>query len=186
MCRMPSLTVTPTKIANPPRKSGPPPDLALALEFLFLLWEQRNGEPAPTPGWFLLEAFSALQTRNFKPSPPLQHFLQSFLGPAYCGAEAVETYYLVVAFAMIVKGVYTDQLAMGTCRWCLMQWGIRERRDAIDQVTEKWRRRVLEVWSTMPAGQGPNEFYERGFRLLDVMRFKGPTLVKKIQGILRE
>ncbi len=185
---MPTLTVS-KKIISPPRKSGPPPDLALALEFLFFLWEQQTGETTPTPAWFLLEAFSAMQKRDYKPSIPIQHFLQSFLGPAYCGADAVETYYLVVVFAMVVKGVYMEQDkdgGLGTCRWCLMQWGIRQERDAIDQGTERWRRRVLEVWDTLPAGQGPNELYEKGHRLLDVLRSRGPKLVKKIQEILRE
>jgi hypothetical protein len=184
--RMPTLIATPTKEIAP-RKSGPPPDLSAALELLFFLWEQHSGESAPTPAWFLMEAFSALQQRNFKASPPLQHFLQSLLGPSYCGAEAVETYYITVLFAAILRTVYTEDVgSMGICRWCLMHWGVREGRDEIERQALKWRRRVLEVWSTLPAGQGPNEMYERGHRLLEVMRLRGPKLAKKIREMFRK
>ena len=184
---MPTLTAT--NLVNPPRKSGPPPDLWAALKLLFCFWEQRTGESAPTPGWFLVEAFSAMQQRNYGPSA-IQDFLQSLLGPSYSDATSMETYYMTVVFAMLLKGVYSDQLegagaAAGTCRWCLIHWGIREGRDQIDHVTKRWWNRVLEVWRGLPAGQGPNEIYENGHRLLDVMRIRGPKLVKKIQGILR-
>ena len=178
---MPTLTATATATVAKPSRKGP--DLSAAIELLFFLWEQQTQESPPTPAWFLAEAFAS-QQRNFKPSQP-QSFLQSLLGSAYCGAEAVETYYLVVVYALILKGVYTEQDCMALARWCLMHWGIREGRDQIEHVTMKWKRRVLEVWRELPVGQGPNEVYERGHRLLDVQRCRGPKLTKKIQHLLR-
>jgi hypothetical protein len=189
---MPTLTVTAKPIQQErvrglqgvPEFAG----IQAALELLFALWEQRTREIPPTPEWFLHEAFASQQMRNYQPSKPLQHFLQSLLGPSYCGAESVITYYMVVVFATTLKQMYMGPDAQEEwgrdCRKCLIFWGIREGREEMEVEARKWQRRVLDTWATMPGqSQGPNEVYERGFRLLDTMIARGPRLVKKTKGL---
>jgi hypothetical protein len=193
---MPSLTLTnsPKKesvVVGKPPKIGIPPDLQSALELLFFLEEQRTGKVAPTPAWFLAEAFAAQQYRNFKATDALQHFLQGLLGSAYAGSAAMETYYATVVFALCMKDLYSgDTSIFRRCEWCLGQWGIREGRKDVIDITEAWvkctnAKAKTSTTSNAPHETGnPNIVYERGRILLEVMQKRGSKLVKKVQSIL--
>ncbi len=180
-------------VGKPP-KIGIPPDLQSALELLFFLEEQRTGKVAPTPAWFLAEAFAAQQYRNFKATDTLQHFLHALLGSAYSGSAAMETYYATVVFALCLKDHYSGETNGGgsifrRCEWCLGQWGIREGRKDVVDVTEAWFRRTkgmaTATTSNIPESTGnPNIVYERGRLLLEVMQKRGSKLAKRVQSIL--
>jgi hypothetical protein len=191
---MPSLTLTNSlkkesvAVGKPP-KIGIPPDLQSALELLFFLEEQRTGKVAPTPAWFLAEAFAAQQYRNFKATDALQHFLHGLLGSAYSGSAAMETYYATVVFAMCLKDLYsgdTNGNVLRRCEWCLGQWGIRDGRKDVVDVTEAWLRRTkAKATSNIPESTGnPNIVYEKGRTLLEIMQKRGSKLVKRVQSIL--
>lgn len=177
---MPSLAIAKKDktTGNPVGKLGIPPDLVSALELLFYLEERRTAAVSPTPAWFLAEAFGALQYRTFKPTP-LQDFLHSLLGPAYCGAESLLTYYAVVAMALFAKAALSEDIAAWQqmrhrCEGCLMYWGIRSRQEYMT-VTERWMLRTHAAWAR--EGVSPN-VYDKGMALLHMLRSRIGQLVK--------
>jgi hypothetical protein len=200
---MPSLAVaivakkdksTAKSISSPKPSPVIPPDLVSALELLFFVEEQRTGQVAPTPVWFLTEAFASQQQRNFKATPALQHFLHGLLGPAYQGAAALSTYYIPCVMALVLKAVGDGDWRMvgARCEWCLMYWGVRDREVAL-HCTEAWIGRTMGKWRMRVGNVGntgnPNigaVLLEQGADLVQFMQKRGAKLAKHIHFLNKE
>jgi hypothetical protein len=181
---------TPKCISTP--KSGIPPDLLSALELLFFLEEQRTGAVAPTPAWFLAEAFASQQQRNFKATPALQNFLHGLLGPSYQGAAAISTYYVTCVMALVLKAVgdVESWRTVGTrCEWCLMHWGVRTR-EAYIRCTEAWIVRTMEKWKgtvgTVGNSGNPNgatHLLQQGHEIVGILQKRAAKLGRLVETI---